>query len=44
MGTVHRSHHTNAKKEKSLERLDLPDTQVCRYQAPDSLMRFLQTL
>jgi site-specific recombinase XerD len=33
-----------AMKEKVLARLEPPDTQICRYQAPDALMRFLQTL
>jgi site-specific recombinase XerD len=33
-----------AMKEKALARLEPPDTQLRRYQAPDSLMRFLQTL
>jgi site-specific recombinase XerD len=33
-----------AMKEKALARLEPPDTQIRRYQAPDSLMRFLQTL
>lgn len=33
-----------AMKEKALGRLDAPDTRIRRYQAPDSLMRFLQTL
>lgn len=31
-------------KEKALARLDAPDTKMRRYRAPDSLMRFLQTL
>ncbi|MCF8157400.1 MAG: site-specific integrase [Rhodoferax sp.] len=31
-------------KEKALGRLEAPDTKLRRYQAPDSLMRFLQTL
>jgi site-specific recombinase XerD len=33
-----------AMKEKALARLDQPDTTIRRFQAPDSLMRFLQTL
>lgn len=33
-----------AMKEKALARLDEPDTKMRRYRAPDSLMRFLQTL
>jgi hypothetical protein len=33
-----------AMKEKALARLDAPDTKMRRYKAPDSLMRFLQTL
>ena len=33
-----------AMKEKALARLEAPDTQMPRYQAPDSLMRFLKTL
>jgi site-specific recombinase XerD len=33
-----------AMKEKALARLDEPDTKMGRYQAPDSLLRFLQTL
>jgi len=33
-----------AMKEKALSRLDAPDTRMGRYRAPDSLMRFLQTL
>ena len=31
-------------KEKALARLEAPDTKIRRYQAPDSLMRFLQML
>ena len=31
-------------KEKALGRLEAPDTRIRRYQAPDSLIRFLQTL
>ena len=33
-----------AMKEQALGRLEAPDTKMRRYQAPDSLMRFLQTL
>ena len=33
-----------AMKEKALARLEAPDTKMGRYKAPDSLMRFLQTL
>jgi site-specific recombinase XerD len=33
-----------AMKEKALARLDAPDTTLRRFRAPDSLMRFLQTL
>ena len=33
-----------AMKEKALARLEAPDTRIRRYQAPDSLMRFLNTL
>ena len=33
-----------AMKEKALARLDAPDTKMRRFLAPDSLMRFLQTL
>jgi site-specific recombinase XerD len=33
-----------AMKEKALARLQAPDTKMGRYKAPDSLMRFLQTL
>jgi site-specific recombinase XerD len=33
-----------AMKEKALARLEEPDTKMGRYKAPDSLMRFLQTL
>ncbi len=33
-----------AMKEKALGRLEAPDTKMRRYRAPDSLMRFLQTL
>jgi site-specific recombinase XerD len=31
-------------KEKALARLEAPDTQLRRFHAPDSLMRFLKTL
>ena len=33
-----------AMKEKALARLEAPDTKIRRFKAPDSLMRFLQTL
>ena len=33
-----------AMKEKALTRLQAPDTRMHRFRAPDSLMRFLQTL
>ncbi len=33
-----------AMKEKALARLEAPDTESRRYRAPDSFMRFLQTL
>lgn len=33
-----------AMKEKALARLQSPDTKLRRYHAPDSLMKFLQTL
>ena len=33
-----------AMKEEALGRLEAPDTRIRRYQAPDSLIRFLQTL
>lgn len=33
-----------AMKEKALARLEAPDTKMRQYKAPDSLMRFLQTL
>lgn len=33
-----------AMKEKALARLEAPDTKMARYKAPDSLLRFLQTL
>ena len=33
-----------AMKEKALARLESPDTKMRRYRAPDSLMRFLQSL
>jgi site-specific recombinase XerD len=33
-----------AMKEKALTRLHAPDTRMHRFRAPDSLMRFLQTL
>jgi len=31
-------------KQKALARLEAPDTRMRRFRAPDSLMRFLQTL
>ena len=31
-------------KEEALARLEAPDTKMGRYKAPDSLLRFLQTL
>ncbi len=31
-------------KEKALARLDPPDTNIRRFQAPDLLMRFLKSL
>ena len=31
-------------KKKALARLEAPDTKMRRFRAPDSLMRFLQTL
>ncbi len=33
-----------AMMEKALARLEAPHTQMGRYKAPDSLLRFLQTL
>ena len=33
-----------AMKQKALARLEAPDTKMGRYKAPDSLLRFLQTL
>jgi len=43
--TTHRYVEANlAMKEKALARLEAPDTKMRRYRAPDSLMRFLQTL
>lgn len=33
-----------AMNEKALARLEAPDTRMRRFLAPDSLMRFLQTL
>ena len=33
-----------AMKEKALARLEAPDTKMRRFRAPDSLMRFLDTL
>ena len=45
MNTAHRYVEANlAMKEKALARLDPPNTKMRRFRAPDSLMRFLQTL
>jgi site-specific recombinase XerD len=45
MNTTHRYVEANlAMKEKALARLDPPNTKMSRFHAPDSLMRFLQTL
>jgi len=45
MNTTHRYVEASlAKKEKALARLDPPSTKMRRFRAPDSLMRFLQTL
>ena len=45
MNTTHRYVEANlAMKEKALARLEAPDTRMHRFRAPDSLMRFLQTL
>ncbi len=33
-----------AMKDRALARLQEPDTQMCRYQAPDVLIRFLKAL
>lgn len=45
MNTTHRYVEANlAMKEKALARLDPPNTKMRRFRAPDSLMRFLQTL
>ncbi len=45
MNTTHRYVEANlAMKEKALARLDPPNTKMRRFQPPDSLMRFLQTL
>ena len=43
--TTHRHVEADlAMKEKALARLEAPDTRIRRHQAPDSLIRFLQTL
>jgi site-specific recombinase XerD len=43
--TTHRYVEANlAMKEKALARLEAPDTKMRRFQPPDPLMRFLQTL
>ena len=43
--TTHRHVEADlAMKEKALARLEAPDTKMRRFRAPDSLMRFLQTL
>lgn len=43
--TTHRYVEANlAMKEKALSCLDAPDTKMQRYRAPDTLIRFLQTL
>ena len=43
--TTHRYVEANlAMKEKALARLEAPDTKLRRFRAPDSLMRFLQSL
>ena len=45
MTTTHRYVEADlAMKEKALARLEPPNTKMRRCQAPDSLMRFLQTL
>ena len=45
MNTTHRYVEADlAMKEKALARLEAPDTKLRRFRAPDSLMRFLQTL
>ena len=45
MTTTHRYVEADlAMKEKALGRLEAPDTNMRRYRAPDSLIRFLQTL
>jgi len=45
MNTTHRYVEADlAMKEKALARLESPNTKMRRFQAPDSLMRFLQTL
>ena len=43
--TTHRYVEANLQmKEKALARLEAPDTKLCRYKAPDSLLQFLKTL
>jgi site-specific recombinase XerD len=45
MNTTHRYVEADlAMKEKALARLESPNTKMRRFRAPDSLMRFLQTL
>jgi site-specific recombinase XerD len=45
MNTTHRYVEADlAMKEKALARLEAPDTKLRRFRAPDSLVRFLQTL
>ena len=45
MNTTHRYVEADlSMKEKALARLESPNTKMRRFQAPDSLMRFLQTL
>ena len=45
MSTTHRYVEADmTMKKKALARLQAPDTKMPRFRAPDSLMRFLQTL
>ena len=45
MTTTHRYVEADlAMKQQALARLDAPQTRMSRYRAPDTLMRFLQTL
>jgi hypothetical protein len=45
MSTTHRYIEANlAMKEKALARLEPPNTKMGKFQAPDALMRFLQSL